>query len=344
MLSIAACDCNKNEKPAAETPKRTEVATEKVKTEPLLPLPETMKLDNEKFELGRRLYHDPILSGDGTVSCASCHALDLGGAEHSATSTGIGQKVGPINAPTVFNAVFNFRQFWDGRAADLKEQAGGPVENPIEMGTTFEVAVPKVEADSWYVERFKKVYAEKGISKDTITDAIAEYERGLVTESPFDAYLRGDQSAISEEAKAGYAKFKDTGCTTCHMGVNVGGQMYQKMGLVKDYFKLRGGDITTADLGRYNVTKKEEDRHHFKVPTLRNIELTAPYFHDGSQASLEEAVKVMANVQLAKELSDEEVASIVTFLKTLTGKIPDNARLPAADIPPKRVSDEPKAE
>ncbi len=308
-----------------EAPHRIDLASEPVK-----PLPEKVEdVDIRKAELGRRLYFDPLLSGDGTVSCASCHsfARNLGGADGRAGSIGIGGQRGPISAPTVLNARYNIAQFWDGRAKDLQEQAMGPVENPKEMGDKWENVVEKVKKDEWYAKQFLEVFKGE-ITKETITEAIAEYEKTLVTPAPFDRYLRGDPSAIDEQAKAGYALFKEVGCATCHNGIAVGGGMFQRMGVVRNYFEERGGEVTEADLGRFNVTKNEADKHVFKVPTLRNVALTAPYFHDGFAKTLEEAVRLMARFQLGKELDDEQVGKIVAFLKSLTGRLPEQASPP----------------
>ena len=280
----------------------------------------------DKVLLGRSLYFDTALSGDGTVACATCHMLEHGGAEPRKTSAGIGGQIGPINSPTVLNSSYNFVQFWDGRAKDLQEQAAGPVENPIEMGTKWEDVVKRLAKNEEYAATFAKLY-EDGITKANTTDAIAEYEKSLITPSRFDAYLKGDATAITDAEKQGYATFKEVGCTACHSGINVGGAMFQKLGLVKDYFADRGTPITDADLGRYNVTKQDYDKYFFKVPTLRNVELTAPYLHDGSQATLEDTVRVMGTYQLGRELTDAQVNSIVTFLKSLTGELPAHAKL-----------------
>lgn len=336
LALTAACDCNESSEAASADP--TAAPTPAEAPEPLRAL-EAPEVNMDKVYLGRRLYHDPILSGDGTVSCASCHSLDHGGAEPRRTSTGIGGQVGPINSPTVLNAHFNFVQFWDGRAADLQEQAGGPVENPMEMGTTFPEAIERVKTDAWYVERFAVIYGgEDAITKENITDAIAEYESYLVTPSPFDAYLAGNQDAISEQARRGHATFKEVGCASCHMGVNVGGTMYQKMGVVQNYFEQRGGELTEADNGRFNVTRNESHRHFFKVPTLRNVALTAPYFHDGSTQELAEAVRIMGRVQLGRDLTDAQVGDLVAFLESLNGELPEHARLPETEAPPSRAA------
>lgn len=336
VLVIGCSDCNEEETAETVETERTETPEAPVE-EPIQALP-AVQTNMDKVVLGRRLYFDPILSGDGTISCATCHSLDHGGAEPRAVSTGINSQSGPINSPTVLNAGFNFRQFWDGRAADLREQAEGPVENPLEMGTTFAEAIERIRGDEWYVERFGALYGGE-ITKQNITDAIAEYERSLVTPSPVDAYLNGDESALDEQQQRGYALFKEVGCSSCHMGVNVGGTMYQKMGVVEDYFALRGGELTEADQGRFNQTQSESDRHFFKVPTLRNVALTPPYFHDGSQQDLDEAVRIMGRVQLGRRLDDAQVADIVAFLRALTGELPAHARIPDDEMPPDRTGD-----
>ncbi|MCC6874452.1 MAG: cytochrome-c peroxidase [Sandaracinaceae bacterium] len=297
-------------------------------------LPTDVQLNREKVVLGRALFHDTRLSGDNTISCSSCHSLDMGGAEHDRTSTGIRGQVGPINSPTVLNAVYNFRQFWDGRAADLLEQAAGPVTNPIEMGGDWPTILERLRADQALAAQFTAVYGQSGVTQANVLDAIVEYERSLVTPSRFDRYLRGEQSALDAQEQRGMSRFIEAGCTTCHRGRNIGGDSYQKMGLLRSYFELRGGELTEADNGRFNVTHQESDRHFFKVPTLRNVEHTAPYFHDGSHATLPEAVRTMGRVQLNRELSDADVADIVAFLRSLSGEIPADARMPAAPAAP----------
>ena len=337
LVFLFACgDCNREagSEPSESTAQDEAEPTPAEQPEPIKAI-QAVDVNMDKVTIGRRLFHDPILSGDGTVSCSSCHSLAHGGAEPRRTSTGINGQVGPINSPTVLNAHFNFRQFWDGRAADLQEQAGGPVENPIEMGATFAGAIERITADAWYAEHFQSVY-EGSITKENITDAIAEYERYLITPGAVDRFLNGDETALNEQQQRGYATFKEAGCTACHQGENVGGTMYQKMGVVRDYFELRGGERTEADNGRFNVTQDESDRYFFKVPTLRNIAQTAPYFHDGSQAELAGAVRIMAQVQLGKDLSDNEVADIVSFLEALSGELPADAAVPDTDaIPPR---------
>lgn len=295
------------------------------------PLPTEVEVNREKMLLGRSLFHDTRLSGDNTISCATCHSLSAGGAEPRATSTGIRGQIGPINSPTVLNSAFNFVQFWDGRAADLREQASGPVTNPVEMGAEWPEVLERLGKDEEYVASFQAIYGDAEITEERVVDALAEYESFLVTPSRFDQWLRGEDDALNEEEKKGLRLFVETGCTTCHNGRNLGGNSYQRMGLVHNYFEERGGRITEADLGRYNVTKDEADRHKFKVPTLRNVELTAPYFHDGSVRDLDEAVRSMGRLQLGRELSDADTSSIVAFLRSLTGEIPAEAFPPGAE-------------
>lgn len=315
--------------PPTPTPPTPAAPAEPSANEPLAPLPPVGTLDANKVTLGRRLYHDTRLSGDSTLSCASCHSLDRGGVDPQVvrTSTGIRGQVGPINAPTVLNSRFNFVQFWDGRSPDLTDQAGGPVTNPKEMGATWAQVLPRLSGDPTYVAAFGAAYPD-GVTQHNVQDAIATYEMTLVTPSRFDRWLGGDATALTEQERQGYATFKQVGCTACHNGVNAGGGMYQRMGLVRDYFADRGSP-TDADNGRYNVTHQAVDRHFFKVPTLRNVEHTAPYFHDGSRATLEEAVQAMGRYQLGSELDASQVRLIVAFLRSLTGEIPADARMPA---------------
>lgn len=295
-------------------------------------------LNDEKVALGARLFHDKNLSSDGTISCASCHSIADGGADGKPTSTGVEHQEGPINSPTVLNAHLNFAQFWDGRADGLESQASGPIANDIEMGSSMAMTIEYLNSEPSYASAFEDLY-DGEISEKTVTNAIAEFERTLTTpNAPFDQWLEGDDDALDEQELRGLETFMDVGCTTCHQGPGFGGTMYQKMGLVKDYFAMRGGELTEADMGRMNVTGDEADKHKFKVPLLRNIELTAPYFHDGTRESLEEAVRVMGTVQLGRELTDEQVDDLVAFLKTLTGDLP-NIDIDALDLPAARNPD-----
>ena len=289
-----------------------------VKDEPIKPIPVAEKFDEKKVELGKMLYFEPRLSKSGWISCNSCHNLAMGGDDNMPTSIGHKWQLGPINAPTVLNAKYNLAQFWDGRAADLKEQAAGPIANPKEMSFTHNFAVEAVASIPEYVKLFEGVYGSDEVDLDRITDAIAAFEETLTTpNSPFDKWLKGDNAALSEAAVKGYTLFKDIGCIQCHAGIGVGGESFSKMGTYKPY------DKDTENLGRYNVTGLEEDKYKFKVPLLRNIELTAPYFHDASAWSLEEAVAVMADYQFGKTLTAGEMNNMVAFLKSLTGKQPE---------------------
>ncbi|WP_374328162.1 cytochrome-c peroxidase [Azonexus sp.] len=286
----------------------------------LLPLPAAAPQVPLRVSLGERLFFDPRLSADQTVSCAACHRFDRGGADGMPVSVGIGGARGPINAPTVFNAALAFAQFWDGRAATLEEQAAGPLHNPLEMGSSWSIVLERLNADPAMRRDFALAYPE-GLSAASVADAIASFERTLLTpDSPFDRYLAGERQAMSPQAIDGYQRFRDYGCISCHQGVLLGGNMYQKFGVLGDYFAGRA--VTKADLGRYNVTGREEDKHVFKVPGLRNVALTAPYFHDGATDSLAAAVAIMGRYQLGRELSEEDVTAIVAFLESLTGKQP----------------------
>ena len=268
-------------------------------------------------ELGKKLYFDPRLSKSGFISCNSCHNLSMGGTDNIPTSIGDKWQQGPINAPTVLNSSMNVAQFWDGRAADLKAQAGGPIANPGEMGFTHTLAVGVLASIPAYVREFKTVFGTDKIDIDQVTTAIAEFEKTLVTpNSRFDQWLLGKQDALSADELAGYKLFKESGCVACHNGPAVGGASFQKMGVVAPYKSTGGAE------GRSAVTGKEIDRFNFKVPTLRNIEMTYPYFHDGAVNTLAEAVDVMGKLQLGKVFTKDENAKVVAFLKTLTGDQP----------------------
>ena len=271
-------------------------------------------------ELGKKLYFDPRLSKSGWISCNSCHNLSMGGSDNIPTSIGDQWQQGPINAPTVLNSSLNVAQFWDGRAADLKAQAGGPIANPGEMAFSHTLAIGVLESIPAYVREFKQVFGKDKIDIDQVTAAIAEFEKTLVTPNArFDQWLLGRKDALGADELAGYALFKDSGCVACHNGEAVGGNSFQKMGVVEPF---RKNDPAT---GRFAVTGKDADRFNYKVPTLRNVELTYPYFHDGSANTLTEAVRVMGRIQLGKDFSAKETEQIVAFLKTLTGDQPNFA-------------------
>ncbi|MGR6711691.1 cytochrome-c peroxidase [Campylobacter jejuni] len=282
----------------------------------ITPIPNSISYDKEKAKLGKSLYMDKSLSKDGKVSCNTCHRLDQHGVDGLEFSIGVDNQLDkPFNTPTTFNSVFNFVQFWNGRAKDLTEQAMGPFFNPKEMGLSPELLLQKVNSNENYVKTFKKLYGE--VTVENIALAVAEFEKTLITpNSPFDRYLSGDQNAISTQAKKGYEDFKANGCISCHQGQNIGGNMFQKIGIFVEY-------PNQEDLGRYEITKREADKMVFKVPSLRNIAKTAPYFHDGSILTLDACVQFMAYYQLGKFLDQETVDNIVAFLESLTGEYHD---------------------
>ncbi len=287
--------------------------------EPIKPIPVSSKLDSRTVALGERLFHDKRLSKDNSISCASCHDLTQGGMDRRLRSVGIGGVIGSTNTPTVFNSGLNFRQFWDGRANSLEEQVNGPIHDGNEMDSSWAEVIAKLSKDADVVAQFNKIYST-GLQAGNVRDAIATFERSLLTpNSRFDKYLRGDKAALSADELKGYQLFKSYGCVSCHQGVNVGGNMFQTFGVMDDYFGKRR-KITMADLGRYNVTKNENDKHVFKVPGLRNVVLTAPYFHDGSAKNLNEAVDVMFRYQLGRMATPQDKELIIKFLGTLTGE------------------------
>lgn len=285
--------------------------------EPISPI-KAVKVQNPKrVELGQKLYFDPRLSKSGFISCNSCHNLSMGGTDNLRSSIGDQWKRGPINSPTVLNASFNVAQFWDGRAKDLKEQAGGPIANPGEMAFTHELAVDVLKSIPQYRAEFKSAFGTDKIDIDKVTLAIAAFEETLVTpNSRFDKWLTGDRKALTRTELEGYQLFKSSGCVACHNGPAVGGNSFQKLGAVEPY------KTSNPAVGRMAVTGKEADRLHFKVPTLRNVELTYPYFHDGAVDTLEQAVDIMGRVQLGRKFTPGENDKIVAFLKTLTGEQP----------------------
>jgi cytochrome c peroxidase len=286
--------------------------------EPISPIPTEVRLNSGKVALGETLFNDPNFSHDNSVSCASCHSLSLGGTDNLTHSTGINGQTGSVNAPTVFNSGYNFRQFWDGRAETLEDQIDGPTHASGEMGSSWEEINKKLNAKPEYVSGFANLYRD-GINTQNIKDAIASFERSPITPNArFDQYLRGNQEILTDDEKEGYRIFKAVGCVSCHQGLNIGGNLFQEFGVMGDYFDDRG-NITQADLGRYNVTNKEYDKYVFKVPSLRNVEHIFPYFHDGSAKCLENAVEVMSKYQLGRKLSNQEIEFIVKFLKTLNG-------------------------
>jgi cytochrome c peroxidase len=298
------------------------VAAPIAQTAEIRPLERPLDLNENQAKLGLQLFTDVRLSSNNSVSCSSCHSLTHGGVDGRRFSIGVNGHEGNINAPTVFNSSLNFRQFWNGRAENLAAQAEGPILNPIEMGSSWDSVLTKLNADSKLRDQFALAFGDPQINRENVVTALAEFERALITiNSPFDAYLRGETSALSEAQLRGYHKFQQYGCISCHQGQNIGGNMFQTMGLAHDYFRERGGHLESDD-GRFAVTKAEKDRHVFKVPSLRNVAVTAPYFHDGSEPKLENAVRKMARYQLGRVLPENDVRDIVAFLNSLTGERP----------------------
>jgi len=305
------------------------IASEEFALEPIRPIPDSIPVNAEKTALGKDMYNDTRISLDNTVSCATCHILSEGGADHAdeRTSEGIYGQKGGVNSPTVYNAVFQIRQFWNGRAANLAEQAGQPPVNPVEMGEqTWEMIVGRLREDKDLAARFEKLYPGEGLTEATVCDAIAEYEKTLLTpDSPFDRYLKGDKSALTQEQLDGYKAFRESDCASCHSGILVGGASFEYLGIVDEsYFDSRDKSIpyVSDDDGLKGFTLKERDLHRFKVPTLRNVALTPPYFHDGTIQTLEEATEAMMKYQTGTKADAATIASIVTFLETLNGEIP----------------------
>lgn len=294
--------------------------------EPVQPIAPAKVKDAARVTLGQKLWFEPRLSRSGFISCNACHNLSMGGSDNLKTSIGDHWQQGDINSPTVLNSSLNFVQFWDGRAKDLPEQAAGPIANPAEMAFTHQLAVDTVKSIPEYVAEFRKVFKSDKLTIDEITLAIAAFEETLVTPNArFDQWLKGNRRAIDAQELRGYQLFKSSGCVACHNGQNFGGTSFQKMGLVAPY------KTTNPSEGRAAVTGKDADRFSFKVPTLRNVALTYPYFHDGEAATLTQAVDVMGRLQLGRQFTAEENADIVAFLKTLTG---DQPRIVLPTLPP----------
>ncbi len=291
-----------------------------IRREPIRPLTRPTDLSPKKVELGKSLFHDTRLSHDNSVSCATCHDVENGGDDDLPTSVGIGGQTGDLNAPTVLNSGMSIAQFWDGRAASLEIQAEAPIHDLKEMGSNWEEVIGKLKLDANLVSQFQAIYPQ-GLNAKSICDAIANYERALVTvDSDFDKYLRGDSTALNENALAGYELFKSIGCISCHQGRLVGGNMFQEFGIMRDFAEnFDSGNEKSK--GRFNVTSRRNDLHRFKVPSLRNVQQTAPYFHDGQTATLEEAISIMAEFQLGESLSDQQITQIREFLDSLTGYV-----------------------
>jgi cytochrome c peroxidase len=330
ILVAAGCTSQQAPAPAAELKKPT---IEKERLAVFAPLPASVPTaagepSAAQITLGRMLYYEPRLSKSQTISCNSCHDLANYGIDPEPTSTGHKGQKGDRNSPTVFNAAAHFAQFWDGRAEDVEAQAKGPVLNPVEMAMPAEKTVVKViESMPEYVDLFNQAFpgAKQPVSYDNMAKAIGAFERRLMTPSRWDALLQGDQSALQPEEIVGLKTFLDAGCQACHNGALLGGTSYQKLGAAKVY-------PGATDVGRFKVTKVAGDTGVFKVPSLRNIEKTGPYYHDGKVASLDQAVRDMAEYQLGKQLTADQVKQIVAFLKVLTGRI-DSEYIKAPALP-----------
>jgi cytochrome c peroxidase len=310
----------------------------------LAPLPSNMAVAGHPFTpelvaLGRMLYFDPRISVDGTVSCARCHQPALYGTDALPLPKGAADRVNPRNAPTVLNAALQIAEHWIGNRKDVEDQAVQALVGPPSFGNPdYASAMARIKAIPGYLPLFRKAFpADKDpINQANWGTAIGAYERTLVTPSPFDAFLKGNNGALSVKALGGLQDFMTTGCIACHNGPGVGGKMYQKFGLTEEYWKATGSK--EIDKGRFAVTGKPDDLYVFKVPVLRNVAMTPPYFHDGSVTSLPRAVSIMAKVQLGKVLSDQQVAEIVSFLESLTGVLPkDFATVPV--LPPGPLGD-----
>ncbi|OQK18652.1 cytochrome B6 [Methyloprofundus sedimenti] len=292
--------------------------------EPIKPIPDPVISAPDQVELGRLLFNDVRLSENNQLSCASCHSLKYGGADGQVVSSGVNGNKGLINSPTVFNSSLNFRQFWDGRAADLLNQIDGPISNPIEMNSSWAEVLSKLEQDPFYIAQFNQAFTT-GLTIINIKSALVKFEESLLTSnSRFDLYLKNNPNVLTTEELEGYRLFKQYGCISCHQGVAVGGNLYQRFGVMGDYFADRG-HITAADLSRFQVTQNEQDKYVFKVPSLRNIDLTAPYFHDGSTKTLADATAIMMRYQLGRASNQQDINKIVLFLKTLTGQYQNTA-------------------
>lgn len=338
VVAIAAACARQT--PAPDTDSTTPVI-DKSQLDMFAPLPDSVPgaggtPNDAMVTLGRMLYYEPRLSKSQTISCNTCHDLAKYGVDGEPTSDGHKGQKGTRNSPTVFNAAAHFAQFWDGRAVDVEEQAKGPVLNPVEMAMPAEsVVVAVLESMPEYVDLFKKAFPndKRPITYDNMAKAIGAFERRLMTPSRWDALLRGDQSALSPAEKVGLKTFLDAGCQACHAGALLGGTSYERLGAVKPY-------PGTSDPGRFGLTRNEADKAVFKVPSLRNVEKTGPYYHDGSVNSIEQAVRDMAEYQLGRSLSAEEISRIVEFLKVLTGRIDEEYIKPP--VLPKSTAKTPK--
>jgi cytochrome c peroxidase len=319
LLSTALLSAATHAEPAGTLPADAKAAFQPI----AVPAPPTDPVQAARVELGRRLFFENRVSMDGNVSCSHCHLPEKQASDGLAKAIGVFGKENPRNAPSIFNAALNFKQHWRGDRESLEDQAEKSLLGPASFGNPDQAtAMGKLKAIPAYPGAFAKAFPGEA---DPVTSknwglAVAAFERTLLTPSAFDAFLAGDAAALSAQQQAGLRKFIDLGCAGCHNGAGVGGNSFQKFGVAEDYWKVTGA--TTPDKGRADVTKNDADLYVFKVPSLRNVGRTAPYFHDGSVETLERAVAVMGRTQLGKTLSEKDTADIVAFLQTLTGAVP----------------------
>lgn len=288
----------------------------------VLPLPPAPPFDAARVALGKRLFHDPQLSQDRSLTCATCHPIDKGGTDHRQVSPSLKGGYTATNTPTIYNVALNFRQFWGGLVETLEEVSDRVI--PRTMGLPWDELLARLSQDATYVRDFATAFG--GITRDAVNQALADYQRALVPRNaPFDRYLTGDSKALSADAQEGWRLFRDYGCVSCHQGRGVGGNMLQRFGVMGDYFKQRG-NVAEADWGHFNATRREKDRFTFKVPSLRNVARSAPYFHDGTAVTLDMAIETMGEFQLGRPLTAAEVKALGAFLESLTGEVPEVAR------------------
>ncbi len=330
ILLLGSLSLASAQQPDAELMKRANEVFQPIPS--VIPAIKGNTVTRSKIELGKKLYFDPRLSRSGFISCNSCHNVGMGGGDNLETSVGHGWQTGPRNAPTVLNAVFNIAQFWDGRAEDLKAQAKGPIQAGVEMASTPDRVIATLKSMPEYVADFKNSFPgeAEAVTFDNVAKAIEAFEATLTTPaSRFDQYLEGNTAILTATEKQGLALFMDKGCSSCHNGVNIGGNGYFPFGLVE---KPAADILPAGDTGRFQVTKTQDEQYVFRAAPLRNVALTAPYFHSGKVWDLEQAVAVMGTAQLGQKLTDAEVKSLVTFLRTLTGEQPqvDYPILPAS--------------
>lgn len=316
LIALCCCQCGREPSPrdTGGTPPE-EAPAAAAHAEPILPIPAPPDVAPEKLELGRQLFHETALSGASRkVSCATCHDLEKGGTTGKPPAGAVAAESEPYDIPTVFNAAHQFAHFWNGRAQSLEAVIQASIRAENVMDGSWEAIIPALAENPDYVARFERIYPEAGLSESSVEDALTSYVRSLSTpNAAFDRWLAGGD--LAADAREGYGLFKELGCVRCHQGAGVGGNLFASFG---SYLSARER-VSNSDLGRFNVTNNESHRYQFKVPGLRNVVLTAPYFHDGSVAKLEDAVRAMAQHQLGLSLSDGEVQSIIAFLETLTG-------------------------